>query len=147
LPSFIGLKALKPFISKELAARISEPLKCIPPHGGNPANAVPATVLPEICNAWMEAKDAGKLKGDQIETAKKASILAKGLAWFLSSRLSLVSRALHNKSNLHKKGGKMKKKAKPYYYELPSWLRASPIEKASFEKRRLRDLRKRLKKS
>lgn len=80
LPSFIGIKALKPFISKELIARVSEPIVYLPPHGGNPANGIPATVLPEICDVWMRAREAGVLKGKQLETAHKAEILSRGLA-------------------------------------------------------------------
>lgn len=80
MPRFVGIKALKQFISKELMVRISEPLEYIPPHGGRAANGLTATVLPEICNVWLEARESGKLKGRQLETAKKAEILARGLA-------------------------------------------------------------------
>ena len=58
MPRFVGLKALEPFLSNDLIARISSPLKYIPPHGGNPANGVPATVLPDIFNVWLNAREA-----------------------------------------------------------------------------------------
>lgn len=37
LPRFLGQKALESFISKDLIAGISNPIKCLLPRGGNPA--------------------------------------------------------------------------------------------------------------
>jgi hypothetical protein len=80
LPSFIGLKALNPFISNDFIVRVSEPIIFIPPRGGNTANGIPASVLPEICEIWLNAREAGALSDKQLRTAKQAEILIRGLA-------------------------------------------------------------------
>jgi hypothetical protein len=81
MPRFVGLKALEPFISNDLIARISSPLRYIPPHGGNPANGVPATALPDICNVWLNAREAGALKTPRRQDiAQKAEILIRGFS-------------------------------------------------------------------
>lgn len=80
MPRFLAQSPLKSFISKELTAGVSEPIKYIPPHGGNPATGFPAALLPEICKVWIKARDAGVLKTDkQRETAEKAEIISNGL--------------------------------------------------------------------
>lgn len=82
LPRFLSSKALTPYISDKLAARISQPIKHYVPDLATktPAHSIPAIVLPEICKAWIAAREVGKLttKG-QLETAKKAEILLSGL--------------------------------------------------------------------
>jgi hypothetical protein len=44
------------------------------------ANGVVATLLPEICDVWLQAREAGALSGKGLETAKKAEIIMRGLA-------------------------------------------------------------------
>ena len=78
LPRFFELKALKPFINEDLMARASSPIVYI--GKGGKTNGVPATLLPEICDVWLKARDAGLLKGSQLYTAKQADILMRGLA-------------------------------------------------------------------
>lgn len=81
LPRFVGLKALEPFIPKDLTAGISEPIKFTPPHGGNPVGGIAATVLTDICNVWLRAREAGALSTErQLATAQKAEILTRGFA-------------------------------------------------------------------
>lgn len=42
---------------------------------------VPASLLPDICNVWLKARDAGDLASkQQVNTAKMADILIRGLA-------------------------------------------------------------------
>jgi P63C domain len=80
MPRFLAQSPLKAFISAELSARVSEPIRYLPPHGGNPANGIPATVLPQICRVWVQARDAGALKTSrQHETANKAEIIENAL--------------------------------------------------------------------
>jgi len=80
-PRFVGAKALIPFISNDLTARISEPIRFAPPHGGNPGLGIVASALPDICNVWLKAREAGVLKmAKQLETAQKAEILTRGFA-------------------------------------------------------------------
>lgn len=80
MPRFLAQSPLKAFISADLAAGVSEPIRYIPPHGGNAAQGIPASILPEICNVWIKARDAGKLKTQrQLATAAKAEIISNGL--------------------------------------------------------------------
>jgi hypothetical protein len=78
-PRFLSQAPLKAFVGADLTARISEPIRYRPPHGGN-ALGIPASVLPDICKVWVQARDAGTLKTDrQRATAAKAEILLGGL--------------------------------------------------------------------
>lgn len=81
LPRFVAVKALEPFLSNELTAGLLEPIRFTPPHGGNPVLGIPATALPEICNAWLKAREAGALTAPrQLTTAQIAEIITRGLA-------------------------------------------------------------------
>ena len=77
----MAVKALEPFLSNELTAGLLEPIRFTPPHGGNPVLGIPATALPEICNAWLKAREAGALTAPrQLTTAQIAEIITRGLA-------------------------------------------------------------------
>ena len=78
LPRFFELKGLQPFISVDLAARASNPIIYL--GKGGKTNGVPATLLPEICDVWLQAREAGALRGKALETAKMAEIIMRGLA-------------------------------------------------------------------
>lgn len=80
LPNFLRASNLKPFIDLDLAASLSEPVAYIPLHGGRSAYGFKAELFPKICDVWLRAKDAGKLKAGQIETAQIAYVLMRGLA-------------------------------------------------------------------
>ena len=72
------LKALQPYIHRDLEARARNPI--IYKGKGGKVNGVPATLLPEICDVWLKARDAGVLRGKQLETAVKADVIMRGLA-------------------------------------------------------------------
>lgn len=78
LPIYIGAANLKPFISKELEAVVSKPI--FYRAGVNTAHGIQATVLPQICDVWLKARDAGVLKAAQLPIAAKADIIVRGLA-------------------------------------------------------------------
>ncbi len=78
LPIYLGANNLKPFISAELAAVVEKPI--IYRSGRFTAHGVPANVLPQICDVWLKARDAGALKAAQLPIAAKADILVRGLA-------------------------------------------------------------------
>lgn len=81
MPRFIGLKALEPYVSDDLTAGVSAPIRFTPPHGGNPVLGFPATALPEICTVWLRAREDKALSNDrQLATAQKAEVLTRGLA-------------------------------------------------------------------
>jgi hypothetical protein len=80
-PRFIRLEALKPFISNDLTAGLLEPIEFAPPHGGRSVIGIPATILPDICTAWLKAREAKALTTErQLSTAQKAEMLTRGLA-------------------------------------------------------------------
>ncbi len=78
LPRFLELKPLRPFISAGLLARASSPIPYI--GKGGRTNGIPAIMLPEICDVWLQARDANVLKGKALETARMAEIIMRGLA-------------------------------------------------------------------
>jgi hypothetical protein len=81
LPRFVGVKALEPYLSNELTAGLLRPIRFTPPHGGNPVLGIPAKALPEICTAWLKAREARELTTDrQLATAQIAEIIMRGLA-------------------------------------------------------------------
>lgn len=81
IPRYVGQKVLIPFINKELTAGIASPIRFTPPHGGNPVGGIVATVLPDVCNVWLRAREAQVLSTEkQLLTAQKAEILTRGFA-------------------------------------------------------------------
>ncbi len=78
VPLFIAPRQLKPFISNEL---IDGPLKPIDYFDGDRVvRGYDASVLAEICNIWLKAREAGKLQVQQQAKAHKAEILTRALA-------------------------------------------------------------------
>jgi hypothetical protein len=83
LPFFLAAKNLQPFISSELRALVTQPILYRDPRrGGKPAHGIEATVLPQVCDVWLKARDAGEkvLKPSQRPIAIRADILMRGLA-------------------------------------------------------------------
>ena len=78
LPLFLAPDSLKPFISSELVSGPLTPLKY--QQNSRIVYGFDAGVLPEICDVWLRAKDAGALQTQQLDKAKKAEILMRGLA-------------------------------------------------------------------
>ena len=79
LPVFLSSAALKPFISKDLAAS-TNPIEFQPPDGGRSAYGFRATLLPEVCVVYLKARDAGVLRASQLHIAERAELLIRGLA-------------------------------------------------------------------
>lgn len=71
-------KGIKPFITKELAEK-STPLKFRTPQG-QIASGYRAELLPDACEVYLKARDAGALVSHQRHIAKRAEILVRGLA-------------------------------------------------------------------
>jgi hypothetical protein len=78
LPIYLGANNLKPFISEELAVVASKPI--FYRSGSSIAHGILASALPQICDVWLKARDAGALKVRQLPIASKADILVRGLA-------------------------------------------------------------------
>ncbi len=75
---YLETQNLKPFISSQLIADQTIQFK-IP---GNPvtANGYEATLLLDICDGYLRARDDGKLSSNQIHLAKKAEIITRACA-------------------------------------------------------------------
>lgn len=80
LPFFMNANTLKPFISSELAALVSKPIPYRHEQGGGVAHGISASALPQICEVWLKAREAGGLTKVQLPMAAKAEIIMRGLA-------------------------------------------------------------------
>jgi hypothetical protein len=80
LPIFVAYERLNPFIDDDLRASLISPVEYIPKHGGRSALGVKAELVPNVCDVWLKARDAGALTENQKRIAKQADILMRGLA-------------------------------------------------------------------
>jgi hypothetical protein len=80
MPLFLAPGNLKPFISRDLLEGPLQPIRYIPKTGNRPVSGYDANLLPAVCEVWLEARDAGDLQTQQLDKAKKADILMRGLA-------------------------------------------------------------------
>jgi len=78
LPVFLAQNTLKPFISADLISSLLSPIEYV--HAGKIVKGFPAEILPQICEVWLNARDSKALLRNQLEKAKKAEILMRGLA-------------------------------------------------------------------
>ncbi len=79
LPEYISARYLEKFVSKELKNKFDNPIRYIN-QNNRLTTGVDATVLPEICDVWISAKENGALNTEQVKTAERAYILMKGFA-------------------------------------------------------------------
>lgn len=79
LPEYISARYLRPFVSPELKTKLENPLSYIN-QNGTLTMGVEATILPDICDVWITAKEKGALNEDQEKTAERAYILMKAFA-------------------------------------------------------------------
>jgi len=79
LAKFVAGERLKDFVSKELRAVTQGPIKFRTPHG-SAAYSYEATVLADICDAVLSARQAGVLQRQQEHIAKRCEILVRGFA-------------------------------------------------------------------
>lgn len=80
LYSFATGKAISPFISNELMIRMKAPIRFQAPTGGSAASGYEATILPDLCDAVLEARKAGALRHQQNHIAQQCEILVRALA-------------------------------------------------------------------
>ncbi len=78
LTTFVASKTLKPFISNDLRVVIASPIKFVSP--GGVAHGYPATILTDLCDAVLAARDADALQKQQLHIAAQCEILVRGLA-------------------------------------------------------------------
>jgi hypothetical protein len=81
LPFFLTAASLKPFIDNDLLVLVTRPIPYRHDKGGGIALGISATALPQICDVWLKAREAGAInKGPQLVVAQKAEILMRALA-------------------------------------------------------------------
>ena len=78
LPAFLAPNNLKPFISDELVES-TIPIPFQPPIGVR-GHGYRAELLPQVCNVYLEARDAKALLPRQEHIAKRCEVLIRGLA-------------------------------------------------------------------
>lgn len=79
LTKFVDGQRLKPFISDKLAEMIKNPIRFRLPKGGI-AFGYEATILADLCDAVLSAREAGELQKQQLHIAKQCEILVRGFA-------------------------------------------------------------------
>ncbi len=79
LAKFIATKSVNPFVGKDLADLIIEPILFNTP-GGALAYGYEAVVLADLCEAVLKARREGKLNYQQEHIAKRCEILISGFA-------------------------------------------------------------------
>ena len=77
-PVFLTANTLKPFVGKDLTEN-SKPIPFRLPTGGD-AIGYRAELLPQVCNVFLEAADAGVLTKSQEHIATQCRILIRGFA-------------------------------------------------------------------
>ncbi|KDD44883.1 P63C domain protein [Bordetella bronchiseptica OSU095] len=80
LVQFIESDSIRPYAKNQLAEALRKPIEFIPPHGGRSAHGYPATVLADICEGVLAAREAGPLTVSQQAIAKQCEILVRGFA-------------------------------------------------------------------
>ncbi len=78
IPALMERLAEKGVDVRGLIARADNPIRFIPPHGGNPAHGYEATILPDLCAVLIEADQRGVLGNKQL--AERAATLQHGFA-------------------------------------------------------------------
>lgn len=78
LPAFLTAKNLKPFLTKELEVTSSQ-VEFVALNGQR-AFGYSAELLRQVCEVYLDAKEAGALTANQLHVAEKAKIIHRGLA-------------------------------------------------------------------
>lgn len=123
LPAFLTAKNLKPFIGNELYVTSSQivfrTLK------GAKAFGYPAELLPQVCEVFLKARDAGALAHNQEHIAKQAEMLIRGLATI--GIISLVDEATGFQYDRPRRD--LEEQLKQFIAEdLRRWVRTFPAE-------------------
>lgn len=81
LPVYISARNLNKFIDADLKKKLKAPIEyAVSGKGGAIAQGVEAAILPQICDVYLKARDAGALLPSQEHIAKSADLLMRGLA-------------------------------------------------------------------
>lgn len=80
LARFAATKGVNPFVPAGLSMMISEPIKFRRPSGGVATNGYEATVLVDLCEAILAARQGGMLTKQQMHIADRAETLVRAFA-------------------------------------------------------------------
>ena len=80
LPVFLSATNLSPFVKAKFTESSLAAIVYTPTNGGPQNHGVRADMLFDICEIWLEARDAGVLFKNQIGIAQKAEILMRAFA-------------------------------------------------------------------
>lgn len=80
LPLYLSAKNIIPFISDELIAALTNPIPYKSPKGGAVSHGLEATLLPQVCDVWLKARDAIKVLPSQKNMALAADMLIRSFA-------------------------------------------------------------------
>ena len=80
LTAFLSGKAVSSFVSNELMVLIEAPIKFRTSLGGGLTFGYPATILADICEAVLAARNEGVLQKQQLHIAQQCEILVRGFA-------------------------------------------------------------------
>ena len=81
LRQFVGADAIKSFVNKELAMALEEPMRFVRPgRGGVPAIAFEATLLIDLCDAILQANNAGLIRPAQFPIVLQAQAITLSFA-------------------------------------------------------------------
>lgn len=80
LVQFATGKLISPFISSDLLNRMENSIRFRAPSGGVTATGYEATILPDLCEAILSAREAQVLRADQLHIAHQCEVLVRGLA-------------------------------------------------------------------
>lgn len=78
MPLFLASKALQPFVSAAFNDTDLVPVEYN--DKGKIARGYEATILPKVCEVWLQASEQKALQSSQAGRAKRAEILIRGLA-------------------------------------------------------------------
>ena len=79
LELFVSRKSVNPYIGDQLAKKFANPMSFVTPDG-NRANGFEATLLHDLCEAVLRAREAGTLQRQQLGIALRCEILIRGFA-------------------------------------------------------------------
>lgn len=81
LPYFLVASSLKPHIISDVELVEFEPILYVAgSKSGGIAHGIPAALIPNICDVWLKAREAGALNKSQLPVAHRAETLMRGLA-------------------------------------------------------------------
>lgn len=79
IPRFLASQKIFPFVSNDLAMALKSPIRFQTPVGGRIAYGYPATLLADICDAILDAREAGVLHPLQLGIAENCRVLSRAL--------------------------------------------------------------------